>query len=403
MKPQSFFGCLMLGISLFSQVPSAFAATMDDTFGAQIAVDPTATRVWAFAATITLDWAAFPHTQHISYANPFDFTGIVWLTGHAKSDVLNGLWQQYVTPRRMNYEPWITEEPNRIFFIVGTRLGPECCWYSGCSALNPDTPVQNPNQICNVSGCCVLGNCPGRPLLESGTGMDIDGRLRIVDRHGGSQSDLWILLSNLFSYQGQNTQVFVSIHIVRPGPYGRGYYYPGQQVPFKILIQNSIKNLTIEPKALAVHHSSSDISGASKGYVDSSDLAAFSQNLGKIPSYVYGGGCGAAAEPGCWYADLNGSGTIDATDLAIFSSELNGPECPDFSKVTAPGESKETILAWFGMAYSGRMINVGWTDLPEVVVVDYEQMQRAIQDPYGYRNLTPTQAIRWSLVKSLYR
>jgi len=63
------------------------------------------------------------------------------------------------------------------------------------------------------------------------------------------------------------------------------------------------------------------------------------------------------------------------------------------------------------MAYSGRLLDVAGTALPEVVVVDNQQLERAIADPYGYRtNPIPTYTAavpnaekwaRWGQVKQL--
>lgn len=81
-------------------------------------------------------------------------------------------------------------------------------------------------------------------------------------------------------------------------------------------------------------------------------------------------------------------------------------------KLTEVGE-KARLLAWFGSAHTGETIPVGpdGEPIPEVVVVDAQQLQRAILDPFGYLQSGSWESARatgavpcnWSLVKQLYR
>ena len=80
---------------------------------------------------------------------------------------------------------------------------------------------------------------------------------------------------------------------------------------------------------------------------------------------------------------------IDASDLAKLAGDLGHP-CTLTSK--ADGFSKEDILAWFGMVQTENSVDVGGLLYPEIVIVDKEQMGRAIgQSPIH----TGTEPIRY--------
>ena len=74
------------------------------------------------------------------------------------------------------------------------------------------------------------------------------------------------------------------------------------------------------------------------------------------------------------------------------------------------GNEVAAMLEWFGIAATGRMVDVGPPGypmlIPEYDIMDWERNRRAIADPSGFRrnlNSSPAQEAPWGLVKELYR
>jgi hypothetical protein len=223
-----------------------------------------------------------------------------------------------------------------------------------------------------------------------------NGDLHFVDGHGGAVSSTWIVLKSGFPFEGQFTQILITILLVRPGNYqGVGDVWPGDIVPFGA----TLNGLRVVAPALALHYVSADASGVSRADVDAGDLAILAQNLGRVPCW------GLVAEVGqncgLWYTDYDADTVaIDMGDVSMLSYELAQPNCGASKADSAePG----AILAWFGMRHTGRTLKKGKFLVPEVELFDVLQMQRAIADPYGYRVVIRGESESWSLIKQLFR
>ena len=288
---------------------------------------------------------------------------------------------------------------------------------------DPALPTYDPDyyQGCNPLACCPPnqygeGVCPFRRMFESSSfPVDQYGNMSLVDAHGGASAGTWGQLEGLFAIRDTGepgettTSVFFVFGWTRPGRYGRSGdpiqdYPPGTDVSFEFRHRYgpSVPSFLLAyPHVRVVHYGTADVSWASPGYVDASDLTEIAHNLTKAACF------GLASEgglPDCgdWWADTNADGRINAGDLSCWAWENAHVQNCQISKA-GQRESTAHILAWFGMRYSGKDVMSGGIEMPEVVVADEAQLQRAMLDPYGYRNTSFGSPASWSNSKTLYR
>jgi hypothetical protein len=415
-----------LAVVLWLTSSTAALAALQNSVEIEGIQDPSTSRLWVYTATIGLDWAGFPERQYHNYlppgilgAVPLDHIGRVYLTGRRELDE-NGViqpWQEFITPIAIDQLPWMNSAHLQGFQLYGF-LGYNCCWYSGCPLDDPPLPAYQPSCGAGCYQGCVFANCSqvSRRMFEIEFPLDEYGNMRVVDAHGGSMSDTWCRLQNSFPIQEYpsepaiNTQVVIYLGWLRPASYQQsGDCLPGARIPYWINHRfgpSPGSVMQVEARAIVVHHSTADVSWASRGAVDASDLGVIGGALGKPPCY----GLGGEPSPGCtyqqcapWYADLDANGCVDASDLSRLATVL-GTHCT-ISK-SDPQDDPARVLAWFGLEYSGRTL-VEWNGapIPEVRVADEAQLRRAVLDPYGYRRATASGAVGlpWGRVKVLYR
>jgi hypothetical protein len=158
---------------------------------------------------------------------------------------------------------------------------------------------------------------------------------------------------------------------------------------------------------LAVEWVSSDIAGATPRSVDAGDIGALSTHLGHPVVWGFDEDGGPAYRN--YHANVYPFGSsslaIDGADISALAADLT--ETCGLSKA-APAVEKAAILAWFGIAATGRsMTLVNGEQIPEYDVVDWDKNRRAIADPYGYLTAAGAEAAAnekpWSHVKRLYR
>jgi len=277
---------------------------------------------------------------------------------------------------------------------------------------------------------------PSGPVFH----LTANGELTIKDIHGGNGAETTIFLERRL-YGPQPSGCTVPTHIV---VLAMGWSQPGELKDWNNTVATRMPEDPNNPglpgrgpyedKTLytwggglnhefvyfhrqVVHWVSTDFASpadrTSPGFVDASDLGVLAAYLGHEvdwgEDYTCPGTCGECTTDfyyNCVPFDL----CIDASDLAKLAADMGHP-CGLTSK--ADGFSKGDILAWFGMVQTENNVDVGGGLLyPEIVVVDKEQMERAIADPYGYRNnpipiytaaSVAPKLVPWSRVKDLYR
>lgn len=392
---------------------------------------PAASRIWVYTATIGTNWAGFPVRQYQNFrvpgttgALPLDVTGHLYLTGRRELDV-NGVlqpWQSFNPPIAIEQLYWMhTPNTNRLVGLqADTMLGGACCFYSGCPFDNPTLPSFDG---AGYQGC-VGYLCPwqSRRLLDSTNGFPVtaSGDIHLVDAHGGAISDTWVRLSGTGSIQENspidpsiNTTYVIYLNVARPGVYSNGAQV--FDVHVGDTVQRQINHsygpspssvIAAFPIAIAVHMTAADVPYASRGFVDMADLGSIAGAIGKHPLYgLFDEDTSCSGSNTCtwWWNDLDGDGSVDSGDVARLAMEL-GTGCQ--IQKTSPDDSPANILAWFGFAYTGGMIQErNGVQIPAVRLVDEAQLARALVDPMGYRGRATASATNsgWGQVKGLYR
>ena len=263
-----------------------------------------------------------------------------------------------------------------------------------------------------------------------------DGRLRVKDIHGGVGSNTTIILHREIAGQQVGCsgtpppryRVVLGLGWAQPGIWPDRFNQEALRTPGTTYEDAKLyrwstgtSSYIIRLDRRIVHWVSADVVPTTPGFVDSSDLAAFAAHMGECVGWGPGSDCPPECSEGCpenYKFNLvpaddfqNGivSRHIDASDLASIAADL-GKHCGLTSK--ADGFTKEDILAWFGMLQTARTIDVAGQPLPEIAIVDRTQMERAIADPYGYKNnpipkyttaAPAAKRLAWTKVKNLFR
>ena len=253
---------------------------------------------------------------------------------------------------------------------------------------------------------------------EGSTPLTAEGKLAVWDFHGGIGAQTRIRLQDCRGGTGCPESYFIILEWDRPNTYYDeftevpGNYLPGMVHNAGFTVNHGSAFFCYMP-TLSVEWVSADIgvptgAGPSPRIVDAADLAYFFNFLGQPLRW----GFATETPPNsptfqCDFTPFEGSGSINAADLAAFASDL-GESC----QLTAskPGGRSEAaaILDWFGVAPTGGTVVVGpnGESVPGYEVVDWEKNRRAIADPYGYSRNVPSSAARdvpWSMVKRLFR
>lgn len=240
------------------------------------------------------------------------------------------------------------------------------------------------------------------------------GLITLTDAHGGATGETWGRLRNSFPVRLPDEEVATSTQVViyfawsRPGRYEGGVdATPGDLVQFQFRHRYGPSQpslLLIYPYVRIVHFATADVPWASRSAVDSSDLSAIAAYLGYPACYGL-----SSEDPGCpvlsWGSDTNADEVVDMSDVSVWAWQYEYASNCKLGKAVPEEERAATVLAWFGMVYSGDTENFHGREIPRTVLVNEAQMRRAILDPYGYRNRTAASVRQesWSRVKSVYR
>jgi hypothetical protein len=358
-------------------------------------------------ATIGLNWSALPDRQHVNWftsgpnKHALDFHGDVYVTGPFTGRIVDHSWY---------YGTWLVEP----------RIGIGCCYYIDCPDVGTwSHSFVSPRRNEDCTSCPLLGtnyvdlyeNLDLFELIGPGTGKFEGGDLQIVDGHGGANA-VQLLELEAIRGSGENHQHYhLFFGIVPPGRYidvasGQPVdRFPGDT----FLLSFTADGIPVSALPVkAVQLVSTDISAASPGTIDASDLGSLASALGNCVSYCTDTGCQPDGSPDfcTWRMDVNVSGPgtyIDASDLSVWAAEVELEDCL-LVKAGEPSNNINKILAWFGMMKTGEtIVQPDGSVTPEIVIVDEAQMARAIADPYGYTTQPAGLPQTWSKMKSLYR
>ncbi len=348
----------------------------------------------------------FPARQHVNFNDDgehkscLDVTGDLFLTSElVVTNGVPGTWTPYPLYRDIYYQPWFSGGG----WTMESQVGPNCCFYHECPANSPYLPGYNPSTgYCN-SDCPIL---TPRALFESGSGLNNSGDLRLIDAHGGSSSDVLVILSRIDYYDGGvATRRIVVLRYARPGRWqeynGYNVYNRSPGDLFNTVVE--VNGQLTFPITEAVQHVSSDIGNASPGAVDASDLSLLAAHLGE-DCVDYGFQPHFCDHLNNWFVDMNVDGKIDSSDLSCWAVDNQYAKYCGFAKAE-PSNETDQILAWFGIVKTGKTIVQGGIAMPELAVVNSAQMQIAIANPYGYMDAVTAGAVKqsWGSVKTLYR
>jgi hypothetical protein len=194
----------------------------------------------------------------------------------------------------------------------------------------------------------IVHNFEGRGIYYPSLGFD--GIITIDDKHGGSTGDaLFYLVTDA---QSVGHRYYIVFRWAKPGRWLNEVTgqtddkFPGDLIDTTVF--DVAPGFQMRLRTKIVHHTSSDISAASPGFIDSADLASLSAHMSDT---CVGYGTKDAGHRGHW-ADYH--------------------------------------------------IRRG--DHPGVRRVDWVKCERAIADPYGWqRNVQSARSLPWSRVKQLYR
>ena len=274
---------------------------------------------------------------------------------------------------------------------------------------------------------CPLGQGLEAPMPGSFP-LTADGRLHLADIHGGFGS--WTILEFVDCRPTQDDPEcgeLYDIFVAWAPPGSHRTYYPDRPAedhdypfpgmyPWWDTLWHGENRFDIFFEAPVVHWVSSDIGeprvnfvGPSSREVDEDDLAYYSARHGQTLRW----GLSTENPPNsptfqCDFAPYGEpQGNINASDLAMLAADMN-EQC----LLSKPGTGNEVaaMLEWFGIAATGRMVDVGPPGhsmlIPEYDIVDLERNRRAIADPSGFRrnlNSSPAKVAPWGFVKELYR
>ena len=149
---------------------------------------------------------------------------------------------------------------------------------------------------------------------------------------------------------------------------------------------------------------STDARGATDGTVDAGDIAALAAHLSE--TVEWGWDSQGGRDELNFHVNFNPFGTgatsIGQDDLSALAVDLE-----DQCGGSKAGEQSDAsaMLAWFGAELTGETIAYNGLQIPEYAIVDWQKLNNAIADPYGYRQgLNAAATVKpWSQVKQLYR
>ena len=255
------------------------------------------------------------------------------------------------------------------------------------------------------------------PLEGDPFPLDAAGRLHVRDVHGGVGDQTFIHMRAVLDAGINDYSIFVSWD--HPGSFLDDYLATTVHLAPAFVYNRRVEVTNSSSQTFAsfthvriVEWVSTDAGGTettpgpSPRFVDAADLAYFVTFFGQVVRWGFETESPASSPN--FQCDFAPNGVrIDSSDLAVLSNDL-GKTC-QLTK-TGTGEDVTAILNWFGIAATGRTVPIAPTGmlLPEYAIIDWERAQRAVIDPYGYRNVTAaapaaTNALSWSLVKVLYR
>lgn len=406
------------GIILLAMVciVSSVGTTLADTWHTpetytytQPAAEPTRTVI--VGVTLGNNWAGFPDVLMPNYKVPN--TGdprfrldvdlplyVNWIMDYDHA-TQTGTPQYVNPPVAITSYSWFSGHHGEFFVAQALVAGQwnDFGYHTCAQGDGLEAPVE-----CTDGPCDVWGPFP----------MASDGKLRVNDVHGGIGRQTRIHLQRLADNQRESYNIILGWD--HPGAWWDVYLDQGRELTpgmirtDRFIVYHGGAQVGSWYESRIVAWASADFgipfafsTGPSPRVVDGSDLSLLSTMLGQTVRY----GLNTESPPWsptwqCNVMPFDGAPTIDISDLTLFAYWLGNNSC-ELSK-TSPDE-KAAILSWFGIAPTGRLVEMGGMSLPEYNVVDWEKNSRAVADPYGYRSNrnAAEENTSWGLVKERYR
>jgi hypothetical protein len=241
--------------------------------------------------------------------------------------------------------------------------------------------------------------------------LDSDGQLHLEDVHGGIGTTSDIIFVH---YTDEEQSEGVELHLSWSHPATRYDFVtqddqdftPGEVWRREKFIPG-FPDLHITYDVKIVEWVSTDYRAITPGLITAADFAYFLMDYGNGGAVRWGFASESPANSPTFMADVTNvnysASYLDGGDLAHASYDLGREAACQLGK-PGNGVSWDAIMAWFGFARTGQMIDIGIATVPEWTCTNPEQRLIGINDPYGYRRtINSARSVPWGEVKELYR